>query len=84
MRCPCCDSELPEALIMSEAGRVAVRRRKVHRGAAPKTRLCRWCRAAIEGRAELEAHEGICEKRPTGEVSDADMTAWAWTPPDAA
>jgi hypothetical protein len=84
MRCPHCESELSEALIMSAAARIAVGRRKVHRGAAPKIFACRWCRAEIRGRTALEQHEKSCEKHPAGEVTDADLAALSWTPPDAA
>ena len=86
MQCPCCASEISEAVILSEAGRIAVRRRKTHAGPA-LTRPCRWCSAPWVGVKSLEAHERICAERPSGELdafSDADLAAIAWTPPDAA
>jgi hypothetical protein len=82
MRCPCCESELPEALIMSAAARIAVGRRKVHKGAEPKTFACEWCSAKCVGRVALEKHQRDCEKRPEGlvEVTPEDMRALAWSP----
>jgi hypothetical protein len=70
---------------MSEAGRIAVRRRKTHKGAAPKMFRCRWCCTAIEGRAKLDRHERACDHRPINdfiEVSEQDMAALAWVPQD--
>jgi hypothetical protein len=86
VRVPCacgCEVEIPEAAIMSEAGRIAVNRRRSHRGATPKIYTCRWCGTAIQGRAALEGHEPACGHRPSGdlvEVSELDLIALAWTP----
>ncbi len=72
---------------MSEAGRIAVRRRKLHKGATPKARLCRWCNGEVRGRKPLDEHERSCTARPSGELlgfTADDMIALRWTPPDAA
>ena len=72
---------------MSEAARIAVRRRKTHKGAAPKTFRCRWCSAEIQGRALLDRHERGCDRRPSGDlvpVSEADLARLAWTVPEPA
>jgi hypothetical protein len=51
-------------MIMSEAGKIAVARRKVHRGASLKVFPCRWCQTGIAGRAGLQDHERACASRP--------------------
>ena len=77
MRCLCCQCEIPEAAIMSAAARIAVSRRKSHKGAAPKTYACRWCRAAIAGRSALEEHERSCTqaRRDWEPLQPADLQA---------
>ena len=70
---------------MSEAARIAVRRRKTYAGPTRVFR-CRWCHNEIRGRVPLEAHERNCSLRPTGELAeftDADLRAMAWHPDDA-
>jgi hypothetical protein len=87
MLCPHCQSEIAEAVVLSEAGRIAVGRRKAHRGQAPKTFACRWCGAAIRGRDSLDKHERNCSQRLSGdlaEFTDADLAALGWMPSDAA
>jgi len=89
VRVPCAcgrEVEVPEAVLMSEAARIAVRRRKTHKGAAPKAFRCRWCSTTIHGRAALEGHERTCDHRSSGdlvEASEEDMAALAWPPSDA-
>ena len=85
MRCPHCASEIDESAVMSEAGRIAVRRRKNHKGFPAKVRPCRWCGAAVAGIQALDAHERGCRQRPSGdglrELTESDLVPWT---PDAA
>jgi hypothetical protein len=83
MRCPHCEIEIPEAAIMSEAGRIAQRRRRTRKGQPPKTFACRWCGAAIQRRGPFDAHERECSQRPPGgliEITAADMAALVYVP----
>jgi hypothetical protein len=75
--------EISEAAVMSEAGRIAVRRRRSHRGATPKVFECRWCHAEMRGRAALSLHERECAAKPDGFTgfTEADLDALRWTPP---
>jgi hypothetical protein len=76
MRCPSCACEIAEQAVLSEAGRIAVRRRRTHKGATPKLYPCYWCRAACTGRAGLLAHERQCPHRKSWRpVEDADFIA---------
>ena len=85
MRVPCtCGREIEvlDTAIMSEAGRIAVRRRKTHRGGVPKTFSCYWCRAAIQTRSALAQHMRDCNQRPESGLvpfSEADLLALSWT-----
>jgi hypothetical protein len=87
MQCPHCECEIADSAITSEAARIYNRRRKAHRGQAPRTFTCRWCGVAIQTRAAIELHTRDCSQRPASglaEVSAEDMAALAWMPPDAA
>jgi hypothetical protein len=85
MRVPCIcgrQIEIPETAVMSEAARIAVGRRKTHKGAVPKPYHCRWCQAECTGRRGLAEHELNCAARPDGfaPVTDADLAQMAWLP----
>jgi len=88
MRCPCCQSEIAESVVLSEAARICVRRRKNHKGAALKVRPCRWCAVGISGREALDQHQRVCAQRPSSnlvEFAAVDLCDLVgWTPDDAA
>jgi hypothetical protein len=86
MQCPHCQSEIPDAQVLSAAGRIAVARRRTHKGAARQAYACRWCKAECRGRAALEAHERGCDQRSGEliEINTEDMAALGWPGPDAA
>ena len=76
--------DIPEKVIPSAAGKIAVSRRKKRSGPV-KQHACRWCHRLIAGRRGLEEHEANCDARRDDwePVSDADFIALAWTPESA-
>jgi hypothetical protein len=71
---------LTDAQILSEAGRIAVSRRKVHAGPT-RTFTCECCGAACRGHKGLSAHRKVCDNQPSGDpvpLTEADLRALAW------
>jgi hypothetical protein len=84
MQCPHCEFEIADGVILSEGARIYNRRRHSHKGQAAKSFVCRWCSTLIQTRVGIDQHERHCDARPGPEVTDADLIAWQWPPPDSA
>jgi hypothetical protein len=86
VRCPCCQTDISEAEVLSAAARICVRRRKDHRGAQPKTRSCRWCQQPHQDLRALGQHEATCTYRreQLEPVTADDIAAMAFSYPASA
>jgi hypothetical protein len=73
--------------VLRAAGVIYQARRRTHGHPPLRAYRCHWCDAEVRGRNALENHERACDRFPSGDlvgVTEQDMAALVWTPPDDA